>query len=154
MGFIKQLIGYRSIGLDTSIFIYHLEAHPEYLNITKEILSSMENGIFTAYTSSITLMEINVRPLKLGRDDIARKYEALLTHYPNLSIVDIDRDVARLAAKLRASYNIRPADALQAAACLSRSAEAMITNDQNLKRLETLLPIFLLNDLVKEQKKP
>jgi predicted nucleic acid-binding protein len=153
MGSVKQLTPYRTIGLDTSIFIYHMEAHPDYLQITHEILSRMEQRKFQAFTSAITLMEINVRPLKLGREDIARKYEALLTNYPNLTIVDIDRDVARLAAKLRAGFNLRPADALQAAACLSRRAEAFITNDQNLKRLEKVFPVFLLNELIKKYKK-
>jgi hypothetical protein len=41
-------------------------------------------------TSTITLLEISVRPLSLNREDIARKYEALLVNFPNLDVVDID----------------------------------------------------------------
>jgi predicted nucleic acid-binding protein len=153
MGTLNQLIAYRTIGLDTSVFIYHLEAHPDYQKITHNILFMIEDRKFKAFTSAITLMEINVRPLKLGRDDIARKYEALFINYPNLSIVDIDRDVARLAAKLRAGFNIRPAGALKAAACLAKGSKAFITNDHTLKRLEALFPVFLLDDLVRENNK-
>jgi hypothetical protein len=29
----------RAIGLDTSVFIYHLEAHPRYLPLTQEVLA-------------------------------------------------------------------------------------------------------------------
>ncbi len=39
---------------------------------------------------------------------VAREYEAVLVNLPNLSIVDIDRNVARLAAKLHADFNVTP----------------------------------------------
>jgi hypothetical protein len=33
------------IGLDTSIFIYHLEDHPRYSPITESIFNALEKGI-------------------------------------------------------------------------------------------------------------
>jgi hypothetical protein len=33
------------IGLDTSIFIYHLEDHPRYSPLTEIIFSALEKGI-------------------------------------------------------------------------------------------------------------
>jgi predicted nucleic acid-binding protein len=64
-------------------------------------------------------MKLTVQPWQLGREDIARKYETLLIHFPHLEIVETDRGVARLAAQLRIKYNLCPPDALQAAACLA-----------------------------------
>src|ERR1051325_6341120 len=113
---IQKLTKLGNIGIDTPIFIYHLEAHEKYFTLTQKILSSMENRKWQGITSAITLMEINVHPWRVGREDIARKYEALLVNFPNLVIVDIDRDVARIAAQLRARFDIRPPDALQLAA--------------------------------------
>ena len=136
------------IGLDTTLFIYLFENNPIYLPLTSELFSSVEMGEKKGVTSTITLMEIIVKPLQLGRVDVARKYEAMLVHFPNLEIVDLYRDVIRQAARLRAEYRIRPPDALQIAASLLYGAEGFITNDRQLKRLNDKLEVVLLSDLV------
>src|SRR5512134_2137720 len=110
------------VGIDTPVFIYHLEAHDKYSAMTQKCFSSLEDGKWQGITSPITLMEINVHPWRIGREDIARKYETLLMNFPNLMIVDIDRDIARIAAQLRARFDIRPPDALQVAASLAMGA--------------------------------
>ena len=46
-------------------------------------------------TSVLTLMEIAVKPLQLGRSDVAEEYEVLLANYPNLAVAAIDRPIAR-----------------------------------------------------------
>ena len=99
-------------------------------------------------TSTITLMEIIVKPLALKQIDVARKYEAMLVNFPNLEIVDIDRDVIRQAARLRAEYRLRPPDALQIAAGLIYGIEAFITNDAMLRRLQDKLEVIVLDDFV------
>jgi len=134
--------------LDTAIFIYHFEENPIYLSLTHELLSSIEVGARKGVTSTITLMEIIVKPLALGQTAVARKYEALLANFPNLAVVDLDRDVIRQAARLRAEYHIRPPDALQAGACLHYGAEVLITNDERLKRLQEKLEVITLDDFV------
>jgi len=136
------------IGLDTSIFIYHFEAHPRYLPLTTAALTSIAQGERGAVTSVITLMELTVRPHQLERPVVARHYEALLTHFPNLLLVDVDRAVARRAAALRARYRVRPADALQVAASLVHHATAFLTNDRRLARLSPLLDVILLDDFL------
>ena len=134
------------IGLDTSIFIYHFEEHPSYFDLTQKLLAGVESGQWYAVTSLITLMELIVRPLQLKRQDIARKYEALLVNFPNLDVVELDRETIRRAAQLRANYRLRPADALQAAASLVHSATAFVTNDGRLKCLHPLLEVVVLDD--------
>ena len=116
--------------------------------MTQELLSSIEKGVRKGITSSITLMEIIVKPLPMGRNDLARKYEALLMNFPNLEVVDLDRDVIRQAAGLRAEYRLRPPDALQVSACLLSGAGAFVTNDRHLDRLKEKLDIVILEDLV------
>jgi predicted nucleic acid-binding protein len=133
-------------GIDTPVFIYHLEAHPQYLPLTQEIFSSMENGKWAGVTSAITLMEINVHPWQIGREDAARKYEALLVNFPNLNIVNIDRDAARIASQLRARFGVRPPDALQVAASLVADAKLYLTNDRRLSILHSLIDVIVLDD--------
>jgi predicted nucleic acid-binding protein len=143
---IQKLAVYPAIGLDTAVFIYHLEAHPTFLPLTQPILSGLEQGRWTAVTSIITLMELNVRPFQLGRGDIARKYEALLINFPNLAVVEVGREVARRAAQLRAEFHLLPADALQVATSLCCQVGVFITNDRRLRRLKPVIDVVILED--------
>jgi hypothetical protein len=56
------LSGHARLGLDTTVFIYHLEQHPRYFPLTRALLSGIEVGRWTACTSVVTLMELTVRP--------------------------------------------------------------------------------------------
>ena len=143
---IQKLAKAGVVGIDTPVFIYHIEAHPQYSPLTQGIFSSMEKGKWTGVTSAITLMEINVHPWKIGREDVARKYEALLVNFPNMSIVNIDRDVARIASQLRARFGVSPPDALQVAASLVAGAKLFLTNDRRLSSLQSLIDIVVLDD--------
>jgi predicted nucleic acid-binding protein len=91
-------------------------------------------------------MEISVRPFQLEQAEVARSYEALLSNFPHLRIADIDRDVARKAASLRAKFAVRPADALQVAACLVHGAMAFVSNDRKLERLRSEIEILILDN--------
>ena len=146
--FVEAIRACSVVGLDTSIFIYHFEAHPTYLTLTRELLSTIEQGVLRGTTSTITLMEVIVKPLALGRPEVARKYEALLVNFPNLVMVDLDRDVVRQAARLRAAHRLRPPDALQVSACLQCGADALVTNDKTLKRLGDRLKVIVLDEYV------
>ena len=143
--FRERLNLYPILGLDTSVFIYHLEENSIYLSIVQELFSGIEAGEWEAVTSTITLMEISVRPFQLEQAEVARSYEALLSNFPHLRIADIDRDVARKAASLRAKFAVRPADALQVAACLVHGAMAFVSNDRKLERLRSEIEIIILN---------
>jgi predicted nucleic acid-binding protein len=147
-GLREKLTGAGVVGLDTSIFIYHLEFNPTYAPLTKIAFESLEKGKFKGVTSTITLMELTVLPWRMGHENVAREYEAVLVNFPNLSIVDVDRDAARLAAKLRADFNISPADALQVAASLQAGAKTFLTNDKRLTGLQTIIEILILDDFV------
>jgi len=146
----ERLASHAIIGLDTAIFIYHLEAHPRYLALTQELLAGVQAGQWTAITSTVTVMELTVRPWQIDRPAVAREYEALLVHFPHLILADVTRDVARRAAQLRAHYRLRPADALQVATALVHGATAFVTNDRALNRLAPALGVVVLDDLILE----
>ena len=143
----ERLAGHSIVGLDTSVFIYHFEDHPRYRPLTQELLEAVQAGEQRAVTSVITVMELTVRPWQIGRPAVAHHHEALLVHFPNLTLVEVGRDVARRAAQLRARFRIRPADALQVASGLLHGATAFVTNDHRLRQLASELDIILLDDL-------
>ena len=144
----KRLARAKVIGLDTSVFIYFLENNPKYGPLAEITISGIEKGKWQGVTSTITLMEITVRPWQLGNEAVAREYEAVLVHFPNLTVVDVDRNVARAADQLRARYNVSPPDALQVAASMAYGAKAFLTNDKRLSKLQELLDILVLDDFV------
>jgi len=144
----ERLKKHSVIGLDTCIFIYHFEAHPRYLPLTQGLLEGIQSGRWQAVTSTLTLMEVAVRPWQLAQAAVAHEYQALLVHFPNLAVADVTRDVAGRAAQLRALYHLRPADALQIATALMQDATAFVTNDLALARLSPTLDVVVLDDLV------
>ncbi|MDQ3004312.1 MAG: PIN domain-containing protein [Chloroflexota bacterium] len=146
--FSQRLARAKVIGLDTPIFIYFLENNARYGPLAQLTFNGIEKGKWQGITSAITLMEITVRPWQLRRESAARAYEAVLVHFPNLSIVDVDRNVARAAAQLRAKYNVSPPDALQVAASLSYGAKAFLTNDKRLSKLQELIDVLVLDDFL------
>jgi predicted nucleic acid-binding protein len=147
-----RLEAHQLIGLDTSIFIYHLEANPKYLPLTRTILKYVESGQGSGIISTVAVMELTVHPWRINRGDIARQYEVLLVNFPHLRLVDVTREIARQAAQLRAKYNLRPADALQVATAMVSGATAWISNDKQLKRLEPEIEAIILEDFIGESK--
>jgi predicted nucleic acid-binding protein len=143
----SELLGqHRVLALDTCVWIYHLEGHPDYRGLTSEILYAVSTGKCTAVVSELTLMELLVRPLRLEREDVVDEYEALLTHFPNLNLVAIRREILLKAAALRARYGLRTPDAIIVATGILQGATRIITNDQHWKRLEGI-DVVCLGDL-------
>jgi predicted nucleic acid-binding protein len=144
----QRLEAHQLIGLDTTIFIYHVEANQKYLPLTRNILRYIESGQGHGIISTVVVMELTVHPWRINRGDVARQYEALLVNFPNLKFVDVTREVARQAAQLRAKYNLRPADALQVATAMVNGATVWVSNDKQLKRLEPAIEVIILEDFV------
>jgi predicted nucleic acid-binding protein len=144
----QRLEAHQLIGLDTTIFIYHVEANQKYLPLTRTILKYVESGQGSGIISTVAVMELTVHPWRINRGDVARQYEALLVNFPNLKLVSVTREVARQAAQLRAKYNLRPADALQVATAMVSDATAWVSNDRQLARLEPAIEVINLEDFV------
>jgi len=141
---------HKRVGIDTPVFIYHIEGTTRFAATAGVAMDALAGGAFTGVTSVLTLMEIATRPLQMGRPEVAEEYEVLLSTYPNLVVAVIDRSTARRAAELRARHRLRPADALQVAACLQQEATAFLTNDRELRRI-TELQVLILEDFLPEQ---
>jgi predicted nucleic acid-binding protein len=136
------------IGLDTSIFIYHLEDHPRYSPLTEVIFNALEKGINKGVTSYLTLMEILVKPKTEGLPQVARDYEYYLTTFPNLTFYEMGLDVARKASDLRSADRIKAPDAIQIATAILYEATAFLTNDKIFERVKEV-EVLILGKLLK-----
>jgi predicted nucleic acid-binding protein len=144
----RKLIGaHKRVALDTSIWIYHFEARPDYLPLTTKILNAVSRGKCEAIVSELCLLEILVRPLQLGLDDVADEYETLLTHFPYVQLVAMSRSVLLEAAALRAYHRIRTPDAIILATAITSGATRIITNDKRWKKVEEI-DVVCLSDLL------
>jgi len=72
-------------------------------------------------------------------------------NFLNLEVVDLDRDVIRQAARLRAEYRLRPPDALQISACLLGGAEAFVTNDHRIGQAREKLDVVILDEFISQK---
>lgn len=133
------------VGIDTSIFIYHLEGNPNYADLVRPFFAELGRGTVRGVTSVATLLEIAVRPLALGLPGLADAHESFLLEQPYLVVHDLNRSIARRAAALRALYRLAPMDSIQVATALGAEAAAFVTNDRGLQRVREL-PVLILDD--------
>ena len=119
MGLIDDL-GTGSVGVDSAIFIYFIEAAPRWLPIVAPLFIAAYAGRLELVTSAVTLLEVLVIPYRLGNRALAERYESILTRSTGVRILEVTRTQLRQAARLRALTGMRTPDALQ----LSAVAEA------------------------------
>jgi predicted nucleic acid-binding protein len=131
------------VALDSSIFIYQLEANPKYVALTDVVFSWLAEPTSRAVTASVTMTEILVPPYRNHDQELLDRFYGLLSTYPNLQWTAIDLELADLAARVRAQHNLRTPDALQAATALQAHATAFITNDPAFRRVTGFAPLVL-----------
>jgi predicted nucleic acid-binding protein len=144
---IDRLSTHDLVGLDTPIFIYHLEGVQRYAEFAALVFDAIELGTFNGVTSPITFLELAVRPFQLGRPDVADEYEARLELFPNLTVSELSRATVRMASMLMARHQLHGPDAMQIAACLQHGATAFLTNDIRLRKV-TELDVIVLYDFL------
>lgn len=136
------------IGLDTMVFIYHFEENQLYSPLTFSIFESLEKGSFNGITSTLTLLEILVKPKKENNLLLTERYKLLFETFPNLQVKTLNENIADIASTLRANYNIDTPDAVQIATSLEAKADIFITNDETLKKISEI-KVLLLSEMLK-----
>ena len=141
---LEALTGVAYVGIDSSPFIYLIETHPAYLSLVEPLFERIDVGEINAVTSTITVAEVTVLPLRQQRYDLRDKYQSLLLNNRNLDIIAVDIQVAQIAAELRAKFGVRLPDAIQVAAAILAKCDAFITNDRSLRQIIDI-PILILD---------
>jgi predicted nucleic acid-binding protein len=139
------LAGARSVFLDTAPIIYHVERNPTYVARTRPIFQRIDAGNIEAVTSTISLVECLVVPLRRGDTALATRFRTAITTGMSTRMVGVDA-AAEHAAELRATLNFGLADAFQVACALRDGVDAFVTNDRKLLRAPRLR-VLVLDDL-------
>ena len=95
-----------TIFVDTAPIIYYIEAHPHFGPLAKEVVNAFQSGVLIAFSSVITLAEVLPKPIRMGREDLARKFAEFLRKGKNLHLIEISADIAEKAGQLRGKYPV------------------------------------------------
>ena len=141
-----QTLASKVVFLDTAPLIYFIEGNSEHQAILVKLFKFNDQGGFSFITSTITLLEVLVKPMRENKTDIAEQYRTVLTKAAGIEVFDVTAAIAQVAARLRAKYNFKTPDAIQLATAIEVQADYFLTNDSRLKSV-TELAVLTVGDL-------
>lgn len=118
--------------LDSNLFIYLFEdtAGPRGTR-TQEIFEGLSRRRDTVMTSTLTLGEVLVKPIRTGDRALEAKYKSLLRE-PEVKVLAFDRAAGEIFALIRQDRSIKAPDAIQLATAAAAGCDLFITNDDRL----------------------
>jgi predicted nucleic acid-binding protein len=129
--------------LDSWALLCYLEREPGF----EEIIKAFEEAVDTSRPLRMTVInwgEVYYQVARKYGDDRAQEIERLIDSFP-IVIVDIDRDLAREAARLKAVKKMAYADCF-AAALAKQQMAGLYTGDPEFKAVEKELKILWLRE--------
>lgn len=135
------MIEYKKVFIDTAPFIYFIEKddnNPRYHEKVKLFFKDGYDNDKKFVSSVITMEEYFVFPYRNKAYSFIAMFHRLVATM-DMDIVEINQEIAKKAAQIRAEYKgFKSMDALQlAVACLS-GCDLFLTNDKQLKRFKEI----------------
>jgi len=146
LGLVDELRGLR-VCIDTAPIIYFIEKNPRYLDVVRPVFVEIDAGRIEAITSTITLLEVLVQPIKADNRSLAEQYREVLLYSEGLTTFEILHEVSEMSSELRAKYSIKTPDAIQVAVSILYGADKFITNDPALKKVSDI-DVLVLDDFL------
>lgn len=135
------MIDFKKVFVDTAPFIYFIEKdnnHPQYYEKVKTLFRYGYDNDKKFVSSVITMEEYFVFPYRMKEYSSIEMFHRLIK-ITDMEIVEINQEIAKKAAQIRAEYKgLKAMDALQlAVACLS-GCDLFLTNDKQLKQFKEI----------------
>lgn len=135
------MIGFKKVFVDTAPFIYFIEKdsnNPQYYEKVKAFFKYGYDNDKRSVSSVITMEEYFVFPYRNKAYSLIDMFNRLVAT-TDMEIVEINQEIAKKAAQIRAEYKgFKAMDALQlATACLS-GCDLFLTNDKQLKQFKEI----------------
>lgn len=131
---------------DTAPFIYLLEGHPIF---SPKIATHLHQGIIEEskfMTSTISLAEYGVMPIRAQRQDLIVAFEDFNSDF-DFEMIQIDGKIAKYSCQLRARYqSLKLADSLQLSSAILNNCNRFFTNDKALLKVSEV-DVVLVDDL-------
>ena len=123
--------------LDTSPFIYLLDADANYGEKTSRILSSMAKQGKVFISSVITCTEYLVIPYRTGNQPLIEAFWEFINDC-SIDLHPVNRQAALKAAEIRAQYQFKTMDSLQLAIAYLEECSLFLTNDKQLRQFKEI----------------
>jgi predicted nucleic acid-binding protein len=121
--------------IDSAPIIYFFEGHARFGSRFKPIFEAHATGRFSFAVTTITIAEVLTGPLRASDAALARRYRQIFEAWRP---VELDVGIAESAARLRATFRLKLADAVQMASALAINATALVTHDRDFSRVHSL----------------
>ncbi|MEW6447271.1 MAG: PIN domain-containing protein [Bacillota bacterium] len=142
-GFLSVVKEKRAVLIDTNVAIYFLEGSPVFGEAAKGLFRSVQAGEVQAYLSVVSTVELLVKPIRVGNDELVQKIRLFLEHFPNLRLCDVTRRIALEAAGVRAKTNLKVPDSILVATA-SVYGCALVGNDLDWSEKDLGVPYICL----------
>lgn len=142
-----EALGGTIVALDTAPLIYLIEENSTFLPFVRPFFEALDRGEFRVVTSTLTLTEVLVHPMRRGDQELADQYRRILLHASQVTTISVSEMIADEAAQLRARHGLRTPDAIQLATAIRSGASSFLTNDSRLPSLASL-KMLVLNELM------
>jgi predicted nucleic acid-binding protein len=119
---------------DTMLFVYWIEAHPDYGPRTRQIRDKMLERGDSLCTSIFTIGEVLTGFYKRGARDQAIEVRDTLQP-PAVQVLPFSIETADRYAQIRGDLRITPADAIHLATASVARANLFLTNDAAVSKL-------------------
>jgi predicted nucleic acid-binding protein len=127
--FETQIAAGERLLLDLSVLIAYFESTDERHDVAVGVIDDfVQGGRNPAIVAAITAMDFLVKPLRSAPRSVIHIHD-FLTHWPNLSVVAFDLNIAQTAASLRASHDFNSPDALVVATGIVGEADHLLSSD-------------------------
>lgn len=143
---VSGLAGKR-IYLDANILIHFIEGHRLQADSLRELFDAVDARTVAALTSELSLAEALVKPLALGRRDVAGIYETILSDTSPIEVVAVDRNVLVRSAEIRAREGGHMFDAIHVATAMRHGCDYFLSEDERV-RSPSELPVLRLDELL------
>ena len=132
---------YRKAFVDTAPFIYFIEKNvnnPQYYDKVKNFFKNGYENNKKFVTSVITMEEYFVFPYRNNNYSLIAMFQRLVA-MTDMEIVEINQEIAKKAAQIRAEYkNFKAMDALQLATACVMGCDLFLTNDKQLRQFKEI----------------
>jgi predicted nucleic acid-binding protein len=116
------------------VFIYWLENHPSQAPRIEHIFNAMMARGDQLCASSLSIGETLARPLKLNQLQLAAQIEEFFDS-GLVEMLPFSKPAAGVFARLRATTNVSPADAIHLSCAATGGVDLFLTHDKTLHKL-------------------
>lgn len=128
----------QKICLDTNLYIAFFEGSSVVSKkVEKFFLDSLEKDI-EIVASPLLTMELLIAPLRENHEQLINIYKNLQNYITNIYFADFSPKISKVAAKLRAKYNLPTPDCIHLATAIDEKAVIFYSMDKKLEKVDEI----------------